>query len=78
MNNMNIIGRFFHYLAGHTWFYFENAGVGDFLKRTCSKCGRKETYRGNRGYNHPKDSNEWMTDEEYAAYLKEWERVKNL
>lgn len=75
---MNVISKFLHFFAGHTWFYFERAGMGDFLKRTCSKCARKETYYGERGYFHNKQSEWWMTDEEYDIWVKEMKRVQKL
>lgn len=65
-------------IFGHKWFYFNPAGVGDYLDRTCSRCERKETYYGNRGYYHDTESWQWMTKKEREYYLKEMERVRKL
>lgn len=65
-------------LFGHDWYYFENAGMGDFLKRTCARCHRKETYYGRRSYYHDKESTEWMTDEERKLFLEKWNKLKDI
>jgi len=62
--------RAFHH---HNWFYYEPGGIGDYTKRVCGHplCQRQETYYGSRGYNHPKNSDQWMTNEEWSRFLAE-------
>lgn len=71
---MNWLKRLFHI---HRWFYYNRAGVGDFLDRKCA-CGAKEHWYGERSYYHLRYSSEWQTEKEHEAEMKEWRRLKDL